>query len=209
MSFNSKRDMFIRKNMKNITKFEDNYNIDKKILNKQQCYKISQDYIYNCDKAEIVTKIKEFFDDNWYDNTIKEIDNYKTLSDTTNALEKVIYFKHVYKISISDKDNDDKVSEYINKCISKRIQYKYSCVPEDKHDKGHNVEILRHIFYKKRYDDVKDVVRRIREKHMEIKDELYKQDMEFKNLESQLSSDEEFIPIVSKSIKKRTRIKRH
>jgi len=208
MNLNSRRDIFIKKNIKNITKYEDDYNINKIVLNKQECNKISKDYIYNCDKAEILTKIREFFDDKWYDNTIRDIDNYKTLLDTKNALEKVIHFKHIHKISISDNDHDDKTLGYINKCIKKRIQYKYSCIPENKHDTGHDAEILRHIFYKKRYYELKDIVRRIRTKHIEIKDELNKQDIEFRKLELQLSSDD-FTPIVSKNKKKRTRIKRH
>jgi hypothetical protein len=84
----------------------------------------------NSETSEILAKITECFD----------IDNCKTLSDTKNALEKVIHLKHIHKLSISD--NDKKI--------------------------------------------LKDLIRRIRTKHIEIKDELNKQDIEFRKLELQL-----------------------
>jgi hypothetical protein len=146
-----------------------------KILSDKNCEKLRTEYIYNCEKSEILSKIREFYDDNWYNNLSENIDSLISLQQTRDALLKIKDFKLIYKLNINIKTIEDDVSDIVDKCISKRIQYKYGCVKEKNRDKGHDAEILRNIFYKEKYIQLKELIFRIKNKHLELKKKINKE----------------------------------
>lgn len=226
----TERNNFINTNKHDISFIEKRYTNEinkKEIFSKQKCKSLRSDYVFNCEKSEILSKIREFFDDNWYKNMKNEIDNIHELSKTKESLLRIKHFYALNKLNLDLHEVNDELFGYITKCIDKRIKYKFKCIDEKNRDSKHDAEILRHEFYKEKYHQLRKLFIKIQRKHLEIKKKEYNQlyiqkqklfekerelledDLQFGDLT--LSSDKDsndFQPVTYKK-RKRTRIKKH
>lgn len=175
------RNKFIKKNLKNINTIENEYmqhesrdSIKEKKIKNSECKQIRVKYIHDCDKSEILSKIREFYDNNWYYNMIKEINNITHFSKTKESLIKIKDFYSIYKLKLDLENIDDNLSKYVNNCIVERIKYKNWRVDKDSRDATHDAEILRHIYYKDKYLQLKKLFIKIQHKHIELKQIAYK-----------------------------------
>ena len=165
------RDNFIKDNINNIRNIELEFLNEQKMKKRktiEECRKIRKIYTENCDKSEILSKIREFYDKNWYKNISKEIDNLTDSDKLVEIMKKIVDFKNIYKMHysmVADNINDD-LSRYIETCVSKRIEYKYYCI-DPKH---RDWEILRNIYYKQKYKQLKELISKINNKHEEIRE---------------------------------------
>lgn len=210
MSFDTERKQFYKTN--DIQLYEHQYAQD----SSSNCQEIIQTYTSSCDQTRFVADIKQFFDSHWYDtykNKISEISDYETLRDMQVELKR---FKRLMKIP----ETDDiryvipDVEKRLVECIQSRIEYKYKCIRPEDRDRKHDMEILRQIFHRMRFAELKQLFTRIINRYIEIKTqkaEARRREEEFeleflKTIGSNTSSDS-FEPVVKRN--KRSRPTRH
>lgn len=153
MNLDQKREKFVNDNLNKMTFVEEPFSNPTTNLS---CKDISQFYHQQCNKINSLSKVREFYDDNWYNKYENIIDNITNLNELKTLMEKMIYFKNLLGIT-KELDQADiiELENYINNCIKYRIQFKYKCIA--KSDTGHDAEILRHIFYFNRYNELKSL----------------------------------------------------
>lgn len=192
------REKFINKNIHTVVSFEKLE--DTSLFEDLECKQIHDIYKASCDKVNILINVKDFYIEDWYNvqlNTIYNIDNYKDLK---TQMIKLKMFKKILKIH---NDIDSKIlEEYIHKCISGRIKYKYQCVSKKDRNRKHDAEILRQIFYRDRYYELKKLLNNMNTRYLEIKKEKLEQryqedqdEMEFLEL---VNTSDSFEPVVTK-----------
>ncbi len=164
MTFNQQRRKFISDNLNRIVEFEQPFLITTDL----RCSQIKNIYSKNCNKAQTVSKIREFYDTNWYSQYSNQIQVINNLKDLKLLMEKLQYFKTLLKISEDFNESEMlQMEDFINKCVQYRIQFKYQCLKEDERNKEHDAEILRVIFHSQRFSELKQLFIEIKQKYRE------------------------------------------
>jgi hypothetical protein len=164
MSFRKYRYKFI--NSSDISSEESNYN---NIKDSRNCQDIKKDYIKKCDKTIIITNIDVFFDNGFvtkYNDKIENIIEYKEIKELMTEL---LNFKKILKIhKTTDLNNELEIECDVNDCIKNRIIYKYKCITKENRNKGHDIEILKQIYHKKKLNELKILLLKINKKYIEL-----------------------------------------
>lgn len=179
MSLDKARDKFVASNRKvDITPLEKRYDdVNNRNLTqgtKEECNKISQDYHQSCEKSNVLSKVREFFDDGFVQKAHSMIANASSFKDLRVAIERYKTFNKIMRDAAKlEKGKEHTIEDIVITCISKRIEYKYRCLRE--HEKkdipkqlSHNAEIVRHIFYHTKVEELYHVFRHLIKKYQEL-----------------------------------------
>lgn len=221
-SLNKQRNKYQNSNLQNIDDVEDLYLETSSLESKSQSdyTALRREYKHLCTKSDVLTKVREFYVDKWFETTskmINEIDSMKMLKEMKTELYK---FKEV--LSIREEIQDDvemNIENLVRQCIVKRITYKHTCIENP--DRNHDAEILRQVFYHERLKELKELFIKIKQRYISVK-ELQMQnrrkeeekrrqedieELEFLKLSTESSSGT-FQQIVPKREKRRSRKRR-
>jgi hypothetical protein len=178
MSFRKDRQKFI--NNSDISSQESEYISNTDISSESQnCKNIQSDYIKECDKTTIITKIDYFFDNGWFLNYNKKINNIVEYKDIKDLMIQLFDFKKILKIHKNiDLNNELEIEKKLNDCIKNRIIYKYKCIKKENRNKGHDVEILKQIYHIKRLKELKLLLLKINKKYIELMEIKHKRRIE-------------------------------
>ena len=211
-SLKKQRNHFQNTNKKNITDIEKSYTTNQ-LKSKTQCKEIKKEYKQTCTSSDILSKVRKFYVNDWYQNTIKAIDKVMDLKSLKEMKSELYKFKELLNIKEDIQDSIElDIEKLVKKCIEKRIAYKHYCVEYP--DESHDAEILRQIFYHDRLKELKRLFVKIQDRFIVVKEMQMERrrledlaEMEYLKLTSSESSDT-FIPVVSKHQKRRSRIKK-
>lgn len=173
--FRHERKIFMN-NYTNIQKYEKDYvELRKLVENKRKydnCKKMYKSYINKCDNIDVLFSIDLFYDNDFYDIWNKKINDINDYMQVKAIITDLNHFKNILNIvDIIDNDLDIKISE----CIEERIKYKYECVLPEKRDKGHDMEILRLIFYQRKYNDLQELFNNIQQRYKFLREKREQQ----------------------------------
>lgn len=226
-SLKKQRNQFQNSNKINMTKISKEYTLlDSGVKTHSECKSIKKEYKQSCLKSDVLSKVREFYTNDWYIKTIHEINTITSMKTLKEIKEKLHMFKILLNINETlETDTELTIEKLVKKCIKKRIDYKHYCTtnPDEKHD----AEILRHVFYHERLKELKTlfihVKKRyiyVKEKQMEtrrLEDEARRLEDEARRLEdleelayirlSGSDTSDTFIPVVSKKTKRKSRPK--
>jgi len=211
-SLKKQRNHYQNTNKKNITDIEKSYTTNQ-LKSKTQCKEIKKEYKQTCTSSDILSKVRKFYVNDWYQNTIKAIDKVMDLKSLKEMKSELYKFKELLNIKEDIQDSIElDIEKLVKKCIEKRIAYKHYCVEYP--DESHDAEILRQIFYHDRLKELKRLFVKIQDRFIVVKEMQMERrrledlaEMEYLKLTSSESSDT-FIPVVSKHQKRRSRIKK-
>jgi hypothetical protein len=221
-SLKKQRNKFQNTNKQNITDIEKSYiTLDHFGLeSKSKCKEIKKEYKRTCTSSDILSKVREFYVNDWYENTTNRIDEVMDMKSLKEMKSELYKFKELLNIKEDIQLHVElNVEKLVKRCIEKRIAYKHYCV--DYPDESHDAEILRQVFYHERLKELKRLFIKIQDRFIAVKemqmerrrleDETRRaedlQEIEYLKLTSSESSDT-FIPVVSKKQKHRSRSKK-
>lgn len=170
------RQRFINENYHNLAVLELQYRprSSPNILKdkKKYCAQLVREYHGNCDDANFASKLRDFYDDGFYNQYKTSINQINNLHDLKTLYEKVQLFKILFKVAKDDIANPQimlAIQKQLKSCVENRITYKYDCLLPAQRDKGHDAEILRYIFYHQRMDEIVQLIRQIRQRYHDLK----------------------------------------
>jgi len=211
-SLKKQRNTFQNKNKKNITSIEESYiSVDNfRTHSKTQCKEIRKEYKRTCTTSDVLSKVREFYVNDWYQNTLDAIDKVTDMKSLREMKSELYKFKEILNIKEDIENHVElNIEKLVKKCIEKRIAYKHYCV--DYPDESHDGEILRQVFYHERLKELKHLFVKIQDRFITVKelqmerrrleDETRRledlEEMQYLKFTSSESSDT-FIPVVSK-----------
>jgi hypothetical protein len=170
MNFNDDRSQFIRTT--NIRSEEDKY-VDVgnlKPRSAEGCKQLRSDYQEICKKASKVTDIKKFYNSGMYAYFSEKIPTITSITEVTAMMEEISELRTLIKLKDElGPGQTIQVEEYLITCIQKRVKFKYQCLSEQQRDKGHDAEILRHVFHHKRLRELTNLFFKVLKRYGDIK----------------------------------------
>lgn len=182
---------YINSNRKNIKEIEENIISKEKLVRwdeenitnnkKDICNQIYNDYKNACNKINKIESINIFYrpinDTTWYkyykdliNNLPLDITGHKELLKILGDLK---LFKQILSIEHLSNNSLKKIDDNYDICLSKRIEMKYRCYKGDQRktieSQKHDGEILHILFYKQRYNELKQLFKEIKQKYLKIK----------------------------------------
>jgi hypothetical protein len=167
------RKRFLGKNIKDITNIEKFYLESKSPVSKSktECQSIRKEYKESCKKSDILNSLEIFYKENWLDETSQKIDQIGNMKELRELKTELYRFKSLLRIKEEVEENIElDIEKMIVKCIKNRISYKYYCTKNP--DKNHDYEILRHIFYQERLQELKILFLKIKERYILVKEKI-------------------------------------
>lgn len=173
-TLNERRSSFIRQNLPHIQNYERAFtNIEDRLrMITVNCDKLIQEYHQQCDDVQWVSKLRDFYDDGWFEEYSNTIESINKLKDLKFLYEKVLLFMKLLRVAedeITNPNVQTLIQRQLNACITNRIRYKYKCVPAANRNVEHDAEVLRHIFYKQRMDEIVKLMRQIYTRYKKFK----------------------------------------
>jgi hypothetical protein len=229
-SLSKQRNKFLRSNLETIDEVEGLFVNTDKLLehSEQRCKTLKKEYKHLCTKSDILTKVREFYVDDWYSTTSQMIDTLDSMKRLREMKTELCKFKEILRIKEEiQEDVEMDIEKTIQQCIIKRITYKHMCVK--KQDRNHDAEILRQVFYHDRLQELKTLFVKIKQRYIYVKEkqilkrreedkkrqeedkkrqEEEEEELKFLKMSSSENSGGTYQFVVSKRDKRRSRKKR-
>ena len=151
----------------------------------QDCNKLKENYIKKCDEVTHIQNnqfdIKQYYENDWYHNFLNEI---QLCTDYTEIKNLSIKLKTFLKtLGIAQLQTESSLEKNLNDCITKRIEYKYKCINNP--NIGHNAELLKQIFLKNKFKELKNLFLLLNNKRNRLRELLKQQSQQRRQAEAQ------------------------
>lgn len=156
------REAYIKASLNGITAIEQRF-----LQNSsgKSCQEIQKDYKSNCRAAMTMSKIREFYDSNFFTTYNNKIVTELRLKELKKIMETLFKFKNILLIKDDIEEFQPKIQHSAQKCIEGRIEFKYKCMKQRDRDTNHDIELLRHVFYSDKFNELLKLFRSLKRQY--------------------------------------------